>query len=228
MQGGQWHAIVGIPLSATPGTLTLERIEPQPAMDLPVAIEPHAYREQRLDVARRYVEPNTEQLTRIRGERSLLDTALERFSEPGPTTYRFAAPVPGRRSPSFGFRRIFNDQPRSPHSGMDIRANSGTPVRAPLAGTVALTGDFYFNGNTVLLDHGQGFVTAYLHLDTIDVAQDQVVQAGDQLGTVGATGRVTGAHLHFGTYLNGAAVDPALFLTDDAVATASSDQDERD
>lgn len=213
MHDGRWYAIVGVPLSRSPGPLTIERVEPQPSVELTVSIEAHAYREQRLEVSRRYVEPSAEQLKRIRRERSELDAALERFSAGQPESYRFAAPVPGRQSPSFGFRRIFNDQPRSPHSGMDISASLGTPVQAPLGGTVALTGNFYFNGNTVMLDHGQGFVTAYLHLDRIDVAPGQRVAAGDPLGTVGATGRVTGAHLHFGTYLNGTAVDPGLFLT---------------
>ena len=225
MHEGRWHAIVGVPLAMTPGPLTIERVEPQPTQTVTVSIEPHAYREQRLEVSRRYVEPNAEQLARIQKERGELDAALGRFSEDQPATYRFPPPVPGRQSPSFGFRRIFNDQPRSPHSGMDIRAASGTPVRAPLAGTVALTGDFYFNGNTVMLDHGQGFVTAYLHLDRIDVEPGEVVAAEQQLGTVGATGRVTGAPLHFGTHLSGTAVDPALFLSNDPSESARAEQD---
>ena len=179
---------------------------------LPFTVGEHGYREQRLTVERQYVEPDPEQVERIVLERQELDAALAGFRDGSPESFDLPVPVPGRRSDSFGFRRVFNDQPRRPHSGMDIAAPAGTTVRAPLGGRVAVTGNFFFNGNTVLVDHGQGFITAYLHLDRIDVEVGQSVEAGQVLGTVGATGRVTGAHLHFGTYLNGTPVDPALFL----------------
>jgi murein DD-endopeptidase MepM/ murein hydrolase activator NlpD len=153
-------------------------------------------------------------LERVGKERKLIDAALNTWREANIDGIGLAAPVEGRRSSSFGLRRFFNNEPRSPHKGMDIAAPAGTPILAPRAGIVTGTGDFYFNGNTVFIDHGQGFVTMYCHLREIGVEDGQEVIAGEPIGQVGATGRVTGPHLHFGTYLNGTAVDPALLLDD--------------
>ena len=208
--GERWQAVVGVPLDTEPGQLTIQLGE----YPLSVSIGDHAYAEQRLTVKNQsYVTPDQAQLDRIGRERKIIDSALNNFRDVPVDGIDLAAPVDGRRSSSFGLRRFFNDQPRSPHKGMDIAASSGTPIKAPRDGVVTATGDYFFNGNTVILDHGQGYVTMYCHLSEIAVKESQVVSTGEILGAVGATGRVTGPHLHFGTYLNGTAVDPAIVLT---------------
>jgi murein DD-endopeptidase MepM/ murein hydrolase activator NlpD len=207
----RWQAVVGVPLDKEPGPLTVQLGE----YPLTVTIGEHAYAEQRLTVKNQsYVTPDQAQLDRIGRERKIIDAALTNFRNIRVEGIALDAPVDGRRSSSFGLRRFFNEQPRSPHKGMDIAAAAGTPIRAPRTGVVTATGDFFFNGNTVILDHGQGYVTMYCHLSEIAVDEGQAVAAGDTLGAVGATGRVTGPHLHFGTYLNGTAVDPAILLAE--------------
>jgi len=213
----EWIAIIGIPLDqddTEPLVATILRPgegTEQIAVDLQAA----DYRVQRLNVDRKYVEPDPASLERIFAERKIIDSALGNWRSKELTAVILQTPVPGKRSTSFGSRRIFNDQPRSPHKGMDITAITGTPILAPRGGIVTATGDYYFNGNTVILDHGQGFISLYCHLSEIDVVEGQEVMSGNLLGKVGATGRVTGAHLHFATYLNATAVDPALLIVTD-------------
>ena len=214
--GSGWVAVVGIPLEqSVPGTMTATISAPgEPVRHVDIEIQANTYADQRLNVDRKYVEPSPAALERIFAERDIIDAALTHWREVPLDDVSLQAPVGGRRSSSFGLRRFFNDQPRSPHKGMDIAANSGTPIDAPMNGVVTATGNYYFNGNTVIIDHGQGLISLYCHLSEIDVDEGESVTTGTAIGKVGATGRVTGAHLHFATYLNGTAVDPALLLAD--------------
>ncbi len=207
--GSRRKAAIGLPLETEPGTVTVN-VDGEPVV---VAVESHAYREQRLTVTNQsYVTPDPAQLERIGRERTIIDTAINNFRDTDVDGITLAPPVAGPRSSSFGLRRFFNDQPRSPHKGMDIAATEDTPITAPRRGIVTATGDYFFNGNTIIVDHGQGLVTLYCHLSEIAVAEGDTVESGDLLGAVGSTGRVTGPHLHFGVYLNGTAVDPAIVL----------------
>jgi murein DD-endopeptidase MepM/ murein hydrolase activator NlpD len=213
--GKGWVAVIGIPLDTNPGPQVAQwRPEgasaPRP---LEFTVGGKQYDEQRLTVKNpRHVDPSKEDLERIAVERKRIDAALGTFTAGVTPDFVLPPPVPGVRSSSFGLRRFFNGQPRSPHSGMDIAAATGTPIVNPAPGRVLDVGDFFFNGNTVFVDHGQGLVTMYCHLSRIDVKPGEEVAAGATLGLVGATGRVTGAHLHWGVALNRAMVDPALFL----------------
>lgn len=211
----EWIAIVGIPLTTPPGEHKLKVDTGEGIVEVPFRVTDKQYRTQHLTIKNeRQVTPNPDDLKRIAAEQKRSRAALSRFTETSAPTFELAVPVPGPRSDSYGSRRVFNGQPRNPHSGMDIAAAKGTPIVAPAAGEVVEVGDFFFNGNTVFVDHGAGLVTMYCHLDTIDVKAGDRVAAGDRLGTVGATGRVTGPHLHWGVSLNGAMVDPSLFLAD--------------
>lgn len=208
-QNDRWYAVVGIPLDTSTDGLSIH-VGPD---DIAIDVAEHAYREQRLTIKNQsYVTPDQEQLDRIGRERKIIDAALNNFRQSPTSSIELVAPVNGPRSSSFGMRRFFNEQPRSPHKGMDIAAALGEPILAPRNGVISATGDYFFNGNTVIIDHGQGFVTMYCHLSEIAVEEGQAVTVGERVGAVGATGRVTGAHLHFGTYLNGTAVDPGLLL----------------
>lgn len=212
----EWTALVGIPLAAAPGeaSITVQANQGGGPRQISYTVAPKRYSEQRLKVAPGTVDLSPEDAARYERERVHLATVMATFSEPLPlaAALRMQVPTPGRRSSSFGLRRVFNGQARNPHSGMDIAASKGTRVAAPLPGRVIDTGDYFFNGNTVWLDHGGGLLSMVCHLSAINVQPGDVLKTGERLGAVGATGRVTGPHLHWGVMLNRAMVDPALFL----------------
>jgi len=201
-EADEWIAFVGIALAAKPGsTLRVEAEQAGGRLErFEIAVAPKAYASQHLK--------------RYERERVHLSEVLRTFTDSPPATLAMLQPAPGERSSSFGLRRYFNGRARSPHTGMDFAAPAGTPVIAANAGHVIDTGDYFFPGRTVVLDHGQGFLSLYAHLEAIEVSVAQAVSAGSVIGKVGATGRITGPHLHFSVYLNAVAVDPALFLQD--------------
>ena len=211
--GDRWIAVVGLSLSTKPGVVS---IEVRPAQGAPlsrkVKIADKKYVEQRLTVAPGQVDLAPDDLARVEVEQKRIRGSLDSFSAALPPTFSLLQPVPGPRSSSYGLRRVFNGQPRSPHSGMDIAAPTGTPILAPADGTVGEIIAEMQEKITVFIDHGSGFVTMFCHLSATDVKPGDVVKAGQVIGKVGATGRVTGPHLHFGVTLNGTMVDPALFL----------------
>jgi murein DD-endopeptidase MepM/ murein hydrolase activator NlpD len=213
--GSAWVAVVGIALAADPGQVQALVLRGTDGRERSVrfSLQRKRYAEQRLAVAPRHVELSAQDLARYQRERAHLGEVLRHFSAARePDTLHLVMPTSGPRSSSFGLRRVFNGQPRAPHSGMDIAAPPGTPVVSAGAGEVLDTGDYFFNGQTVIVDHGQGFLTLYCHLSAIDTERGKRLEAGAPVGKVGASGRVTGPHLHFSVYLNAQAVDPALFL----------------
>lgn len=219
---GHWFALLGIPLDTLPGNLEISvfsgstvgsAVAPMVAKTRDIAVGIKNYPEQRLTIKnQRQVEPNPEDLARIEREQETTAAIKRHFGPTAPAT-DFTLPANGPLSSRFGLRRIFNGLPRNPHAGLDVAVGKGTPVKAPAAGVIANTGNYFFNGNTVFIDHGQGLVTAYMHLSRTDVRAGQVVKKGETIGAVGATGRVTGPHLHWAVILNNTPVDPALFLS---------------
>lgn len=216
---GKWQAIVGLPLTLSAGVhpLTItDHTERQTTHD--IAVLPKEYRAQHIRLKdKRLVEPNPTDLQRIEREQRLLHSAFTHWRDTPAPDMRFDLPARGRLSGNFGLRRFFNDEPRQPHSGIDIAAPLGTPVIAPADGVVIETGNYFFNGRTVLLDHGQGLVSMYNHLHRIRVKPGLAVKRGQRIGDIGASGRATGPHLHWTVSLNSARVDPLLFVPKEAL-----------
>lgn len=166
----------------------------------------------RLTLPKHMVELDDETLERVFKEQRKMKRLWEK---PYPTPLwngRFLRPLPGKIISPFGTRRIINGQPRSPHSGVDLRGQTGTPIKAINHGKVVLTDDYFFSGRSVVVDHGGEILSMYFHLEKILVHHGQIVEKGQVIGLVGSTGRATGPHLHWGIRLNGARIDPLMFI----------------
>ncbi|MFM4965044.1 peptidoglycan DD-metalloendopeptidase family protein [Aeromonas bivalvium] len=209
-EGRQWIAIVGIPLKSKLGE---HRLVLADGRTLTFNVVDRHYREQHIKLKnKRQVNPDPDDLARIQRELAEQTQAYQTFSATQPSNLLFDKPVQGPLSSPFGLRRFFNGEERNPHSGLDFAVGAGTPIKSPAAGKVILVGNYFFNGNTVFVDHGQGLISMFCHLSKVDVTPGQSLPRGGIVGRVGSTGRATGPHLHWNVSLNDARVDPAIFI----------------
>lgn len=204
----RWRVWLGLGLDLAPGQHQV-RINHR---NYPFQVQDFAYPEQHLQISdTSKVNPDPKQLERIQREQQQLKQIFARYS-PGPAQLDWLKPVQGKTGSAFGLKRFFNEQARAPHSGFDITAAEGTPVKNAAHGQVVMATELFFNGNTVIVDHGQGLLSLYCHLSQIQVQLGQQLTQGQVLGNVGHTGRATGPHLHWGVSLNGVRINPALWL----------------
>ncbi|QJT16094.1 M23 family metallopeptidase [Aeromonas sp. 1805] len=209
-EGKHWIAIVGIPLKSQPGP---HQLQVSDGRTLGFTVGTKHYREQHIKLKNsRQVNPLAEDMTRINRELAEQTRAYQTFSPAQPSNLLFDKPVEGPLSSPFGLRRFFNGEERNPHSGLDFAVGAGTPIKSPAAGKVILIGNYFFNGNTVFVDHGQGLISMFCHMSKVDVKLGQSLPRGGIVGRVGATGRATGPHMHWNVSLNDARVDPAIFI----------------
>jgi murein DD-endopeptidase MepM/ murein hydrolase activator NlpD len=209
----EWIAVIGLPLKLNTGKHAALLESSKGSIELPFEVGQKEYEAQYITLKdNKKVSPSQDSLVRISKETRIMKDAFASWSERAPTSLTAALPAKGPLSSRFGLKRFFNNQPRNPHSGLDIAADHGSEVIAPLAGLVVVIGDYFFNGNTILIDHGQGMVSMYCHLDSIKVTEGQEIKAGTPIGTVGSTGRATGPHLHWSMNLNNTRVNPLLFV----------------
>ncbi len=204
-----WRAIVGIPLTVKPGPQQIS----SGGRDLNFTVGSKKYPEQRITLKnKRQVNPNPADIKRIDNELAVQIKAYRTFSPTTPSNLLLDKPVNGPLSSKFGVRRFFNGEERNPHAGLDFAVPAGTPIKTPAAGKVILIGNYFFNGNTVFVDHGQGFISMFCHMSKIDTKVGQQLARVDVVGKVGSTGRATGPHMHWNVSLNDARVDPAIFI----------------
>jgi len=210
--GKDWVTVIGLDLELKPGSYTGDvRVTKNGMVErrsVTLNVKAVKFPIQRLEVADEYVELSPENTERALREAKELEGIHNTISGPALWKEPFIVPIPGGVGSSFGKRRVFNGESRNPHAGADLRATTGTPIRSTNRGRVVLAKDLFFTGNTVIVDHGLGIYTLYAHLSRIDVAKDAVVDRSQVIGLAGATGRVTGPHLHWGARVQNTRVDP--------------------
>lgn len=208
---GQWVAVIGVPLDQPPGQAYVDVLRKKGLVEkYAFTVKAKAYPSERIRIKdKSKVTPPPKDMLRIKKEQKQLKRTLSKWDNREVNTLKLKQPVEGRISSKFGFKRIINDIPKSPHKGIDIAAKQGTPIKASAPGIVTLVDDLFFTGNTVVIDHGQGLQTIYCHLNETSVREGSKVDLDTTIGTVGKTGRATGPHLHFGVVLNQVKVDPS-------------------
>jgi murein DD-endopeptidase MepM/ murein hydrolase activator NlpD len=210
--GSDWVTVIGVDLDMKPGNYSGEirvtkngAVEPQ---KIPISVKAVKFPIERLQVAEEFVQLSPENTERALREQKEIDEIHKKISGEALWSESFVSPIPGGVGSNFGKRRVFNGESRNPHGGADLKATTGTPVRSTNRGRVVLAKNLFFTGNTVIVDHGLGIYTLYAHLSRIDVEQDAIVERAQVIGLAGATGRVTGPHLHWGARVQNTRVDP--------------------
>ena len=209
----QWYAVVGLPLDTRPGSHQLRVKIAGVTKALDFVVNAKDYPEQHIILEdKSKVQLSAADLARAEREIAVIKELKRHWRAAQDTDLAFILPVEGELAGRFGLHRFFNGEPRAPHVGLDVAVDRGTPVKASAHGRVLAVDDYFFNGKTVFVDHGNGLITMYCHLDRIDVSAGETVSKGQPIGLSGKTGRATGPHLHWSVMLNGAMVDPELFV----------------
>ena len=214
----EWYAVVGLALNITPGEHEVRFNTDNATIVQQFTVVPKDYPEQHLKMKKSMVELSPANEARAEREISVI-RGFEHYWQAAPDTdLNLVVPVKGEQSSAFGLRRFFNEEPRAPHVGIDLAVDRGTPVKASAPGTVLAADDYFFNGKTIFIDHGNGLITMYCHLDKFKVKAGQVVSKGQVIALSGMTGRATGPHLHWSVILNQTMVDPAAFVSPQELA----------
>jgi murein DD-endopeptidase MepM/ murein hydrolase activator NlpD len=213
-----WYGIAGVSLETRPGVYALElkgttARSTEITFSQKIAVRAAKYPSIAVSVAKRFTEPSKEELERIHQDKTVKQDVFQHTDPEREWSGKFRAPVDVPISDVFGTRRTFNGKVQSMHQGLDYAAPTGTPVSAVNSGTVLLAGPLYFEGNCVVLDHGQGLLTLYLHLSEVRVKQGERIARGQEIGLSGGTGRATGPHLHLAVRWQGTYLNPATLLT---------------
>lgn len=216
VEPGRWRALIGVDLDQRAGMYPAEIVGMAPSVQvrgpLTLDVRPRVFEERRLRVAPDFVNPPAGMLARIERERALTDAAYAGSADRRLWHQPFVRPVPHAANSRFGTRSVYNGERRSPHAGTDFLSPAGTPIHAPNAGRVVVARDLYFTGNTVIIDHGLGLLSVLAHMSRLEVSEGAAVERDQVVGLVGATGRVTGPHLHWSLAVSGARVDPVALL----------------